>query len=288
MRIEDVNIAHAVINRHAPIFHELIELLSDCLQQIGIRVSHTVNQLYPDRPNVIVGHTMFLAPQIFAGIRQSAPSYIVFQMEALHSEHGFSAKYPHYFEFLRGARQIWDYSPHNTRYLAGLGLANVHYIPIGYSPRHERITDSGEHDFDVLFYGVVSPRRKHMAEELERRGFKAGVLFGAYGKDRDAHIGRSKIQLNVHQFETLQLEQLRLAYLLNNKRFIISETSVDNPYGEGVVFCDYKDIVACCEAYLDPGMDFERRRIAELGYENLKRIPMTASIQSALAALTPD
>jgi len=36
--------------------------------------------------------------------------------------------------------------------------------------------------------------------------------------------------LNIHQSETLQLEQLRVAYLLNNKRFVVSETSADNLY----------------------------------------------------------
>jgi hypothetical protein len=35
MPIKEVNVTHAVINEHAPIFHELIELIIDCLRGGG-------------------------------------------------------------------------------------------------------------------------------------------------------------------------------------------------------------------------------------------------------------
>jgi hypothetical protein len=237
---------------------------------------------------VIVGHTIFLSPEILVEIRNGARNYIVFQLEALHCEQGLLSSHPAYFEFLRGAKQIWDYSPENARYLVEHGITKVRHIPIGYSPRLDRIVDPGAQDIDVLFFGVMTPRRQRIVEELRLRGLKTGALYGAYGSVRDAHIARAKIQLNVHQFETSQLEQLRIAYLLNNKRFVVSETSTDNPYGDGVVFCDYEDIGARCAYYLKPNMKAERTRIAKLGHKRLKRIPMTSSMINALSELTQD
>lgn len=150
------------------------------------------------------------------------------------------------------------------------------------------IPDRGEQDIDILLFGATADRRKKIVEELRRRGFKAELLFGAYGAVRDSYIARTKVQLNIHQFETSQLEQLRLSYLLNNKRFVVSEATADNPYGDGVVFCKYEEIVERCEYYLKPGMDLERKRIAELGYDHLKRIPTARSMIDALAELVPN
>ena len=151
----------------------------------------------------------------------------------------------------------------------------------------DRITDAGAHDIDILFYGSTSPRRSQIMEKLTSRGFRTASLFGKYGPDRDAYIARARLVLNIHCFETTHLEQVRLSYLLNNKRFVVSETSDNNPYGNGVVFCDYQDIVDRCAHYLRPGMEEERTRIAEIGYEGLQRIPMTNSIINAFAKLKP-
>jgi hypothetical protein len=288
MPIKNVNISHRVINAHGAIFHELIDLIIDCLKGGGIQVAHTTNRVIPDLLNVIIGSTIFLPSETLTKIRNLSPSYIVFQLEALNNERGHASKYPAYIDLLRGAKQIWDYSLQNVRYLAQLGLTNVRYIPIGYSRCLERINDVAEHDIDILFYGSTSTRRNKIMEELNFRGFKAVFLFGEYGPVRDAHIARAKLVLNMHCLETTHLEQVRLSYLLNNKRFIVSETSDENPYGDGVVFCDYQDIVTCCTQYLKREMELERIRVAKLGYDRLQQIPMASSIINALAELAPN
>jgi len=284
--IKDVNIVLAVRDEHGPIFRELIELISECLLGCGIAVSCTTNKVLDDRLNLFLGAVMFLPPEMFARIRAHPRGYVVFQLEALDGEHGFSSHWPAYVEFLRHAGQVWDYSRRNERYLAQHGLGNVRYIPLGYSPRLDRMPIGAAADIDVLFYGSVTPRRRQILDELQRRGCKTVQLFSKYGAERDAHIARAKIQLNVHQFETSHLEQLRLSYLLNNRRFVVSETPDENPYGDGVVFCDYKDIVDRCVDYLRPEMDAERMRVAESGHDHLKRIPMASAIGKAIAELT--
>ncbi|MGC2160578.1 MAG: hypothetical protein WA634_01595, partial [Silvibacterium sp.] len=119
-------------------------------------------------------------------------------------------------------------------------------------------------------------------DALSARGVRLVAAFGAYGPQRDQAISRSKIVLNLHQFDISQLEQLRISYLLNNRCFVLSESPPSDLYRDGVAFSDYEKIVDCCISYLRAEMDAERARVAEAGYAKLKQIPTLASIRSAL------
>jgi hypothetical protein len=283
MSIPAVNITHIVINDHGPIFAELIDLLVDALGRLGHQVGVTTNRLLADRLNILIGHTAFLQPRDYAVIESSGAPYIVFQVEALDEAVGVAPQYPAYIEFLTTARQIWDYSPTNFPFLARRACQAVRHVPLGYAARLERVAPAAENDIDVLFCGVISPRRQHVLAALHERGVRVRALFGAYGSARDREIARAKVVLNVHQFDTPHLEEVRLAYLLNNRCFVVSETSDRDPYGGGVVFSDYAGLVDCCGSFLGPGMGPERDRIAQAGYVALKRTPTVESIRSAVA-----
>jgi hypothetical protein len=284
MAVTHVNVVHIVLNEHGGIFSELIQLITDSIESCGVATRRARNTAAGDGLNLFVGATVFLTPPNFQSIRQAGP-YVVFQVEALGQADGFVARHPDYLDFLRGAAQVWDYSESNVRFLRDHGCQRVHYIPIGYSPRLERIPRDAAKSVDVVFYGAITPRRRAVLENLHRRGASVRALFGVYGAARDREIGRARIVLNIHQFELAQLEQVRLSYLLNNRCFVVSETADCNPYGEGVVFCPYDDLAACCESYLQAGMDLERDRVAGIGQERLKSFAMAASVQAALAAL---
>lgn len=279
-----INIAHIVINQHGPIFADLIDLLSESFRCLHFDSIISQNQLYEDRLNILVGGTCFLSSENLTAIANGGCPCIIFQMEALSDSAGFLQRNPLYVEFLRTATQVWDYNEKNARYLLENGCLNVRYIPIGYSSVLERIPPCRpeDKDIDVLFYGAMKERRSRVLQTLQDKGMKIESLFGVYGRQRDEVIARSRIVLNVHQFDTSQLEQVRISYLLNNACFVISETSDCNPYGDGVVFCPYDSLVNCCEKYLAPGMEAERNRIARLGYTNLKSIPMLKTFESAL------
>ena len=89
----------------------------------------------------------------------------------------------------------------------------------------------------VAAFGSMRPRRQRLLAELQSRGLACRGLFRCYGRDRDVLIGRARIVLNMHQFKTSQLEQVRISYLLNNRCFVISETADCDPYGGGVIYC---------------------------------------------------
>ncbi len=205
-------------------------------------------------------------------------------MEALDERIGLGPQFPDYLEFLRAAPRVWDYSSTNVAFLSAKGCGNARYMPLGFSPRLERIVHTPVKDLDIIFYGTANKRRGLVLESLSSR-CQLRVGFGAYGNDRDQVIARSKIVLNLHQFETAQLEQVRISYLLNNRCFVVSEISENNPYSDGLVFRNYDQIAECCLEYLQPEMEAERTRIAEIGYEKLREIPMVENIRAELELL---
>ena len=285
MTNKQINIVHVIVNEHGAIFADLIDLLTDALLQAGFQVRHSRNQMIQGMVNIIIGHTFVLKPEDFTAIRNTGVPYIVFQMEALDEHHGFTQKIPFYLDFLLASQQVWDYSPTNVRFLTERGCSDVRQIPIGYSGRLERIVHAETKDIDILFYGATTPRRQIILEQFKQRGAKVMNMFRAYGPERDRMIARARIVLNLHQFDLPHLEEVRIAYLLNNHCFVLSEISDYNPYGEGVVFCEYDKLVECGLSYLRPAMDMERARVVEAGYKAIKEIPTVQSIQAALAGV---
>lgn len=284
MSVQDVNIVHIVINEDGAVFDELIELITDCLEQLGHSVRRSTNTFDANRLNLLIGHTAFLKEKDYHTLRGFGSPYVVFQMEALHERAGFAPDRALYLQFLTQASQVWDYAPENLPFLEAHGCRNTQYVPLGYSKRLERIEHAPLKDIDVLFYGTVTPRRQRVVELLRARGVGVEAVTG-YGPQRDAAIARSKIVLNLHQFETTQLEQVRISYLLNNRCFVVSESAQSNPYGEGVFFSNYDNIVDCCIGYLRSEMESRRAEIADAGYAILKAIPTVTRLRTALKRL---
>jgi hypothetical protein len=284
MSVRDVNIVHIVINEDGAVFDELIELITDCLEQLGHAVRRSTNTFDANRLNLLIGHTAFLKEKDYDTLRGFGSPYVVFQMEALNERAGFAPDRALYLQFLTQALQVWDYAPENLPFLEAHGCRSTQYVPLGYSKRLERIVHAPLKDIDVLFYGTGTPRRQHVVETLRDRGAGIETVTG-YGPRRDEAIARSKIVLNLHQFETTQLEQVRLSYLLNNRCFVVSESAESNPYGDGVLFSEYDHIVDCCISYLRPEMESRRAEVADAGYASLKAIPTVAGVRTALQRL---
>ena len=179
--------------------------------------------------------------------------------------------------------EVWDYSATNVRALAAQGIPARH-VPVGYSPTWSRIERVAE-DIDVLFYGGMNERRWNVTEALEQRGATVGVLTDCYGVERDGFIARARIVLNMHYYEARNFETVRVAYLLANGRFVVSETGSDPaleaPYAQGLAFAPYEQLVDTCMHYLHRRA--ERRAIAQRGYDIIRARPMTASLREVLA-----
>jgi acetyltransferase-like isoleucine patch superfamily enzyme len=181
---------------------------------------------------------------------------------------------------------LWDYSFQNCEQLRQMGCLHVKHVPLGYVPqlsRIERLVEEAQ-DIDVLFYGSLIEKRVSILGALREQGLKVVELFGEYGAKRDQAITRAKIVLNIHSYEAQVFEIVRVSYLLANYKFVLSESSPNDPevafFKNGVAFVEYEQIVEACQEFLKNPQ--ERQRIAEAGFELMSQRPETVFLKKAL------
>lgn len=208
------HILQAKHSRHCHVFDEVASLLQATLQELGHTVSHTYNRSGPGR-NIVLGCNL-ISPVTLAGV-----DYIAYQLEQLLPG---SRVEP----LVRGATEVWDYSLANVAFLARHGIA-AKYLPIGHHHSLQRILGPPSVQ-QALFYGALSPRRQEILNQVRRAGLYTLALFGTFGGKRDAHVARSRLNLNLHYFAENVFESVRVSYLLNNRRLVLSEASDSYPY----------------------------------------------------------
>lgn len=268
------------------IYADFIQVLQSTLQDLGYECSVAENQLIPSAVNILVGSTIFASrfqslPQALQGL-----VYVVYQLEQLDDEHGLLTQWPEYWQLLQNAALILDYSPTSTQYLQqkGLGAKTVH-LPPGFHRGLERFGPHSEadKDIDVLFFGSSHPRRLAIIEALKKRGLQVIHCDFMVGKPLDDLVSRSKVVLNIHAWDNIPyLETIRLAYLLANQSFVISEEADHNPYGDGIVFSPYTQIVEQTGHYLQQP-DTVRRKIAQQGQQIFRSIELAPLLEKLLA-----
>ncbi len=244
---------------HSACFREVALLLVSSFKTIGISCDFAINDFSEKRINIILGYHLLDKNILENEIIKKNIRYIPYQLEQLTSnEFVFSKNLKN---ILENGISVWDYSKENIGFLHEKNI-KAEYLPIGYHKDLEIIEtiSENEKDIDILFYGSIGKRRKDLLDILSKK-YNVKVLFGVYGEKRDEFIRRSKIVLNIHHYSSQLLEMVRISYLLNNKIFIISENSKENPYaGLGVEFLPYSDIISKCEYYLKNNQLREKKR----------------------------
>ena len=259
------------------IFWEIITLLFHSFAALGKSCTFKVNQLEKEKTNIIIGNivTNSNLPELLAGIK-----YIPYQFEQLSDTEGWYGKFESFRNIIQNASEIWDYSVSNIKFLKA-GNIHAKLLPLGYDKNLENII-STEKDIDVLFYGGINERRRQILRELESRGLRVRLLSDRYGRERDQYIARAKIVLNIHYFDMAIFESARIHYLLNNKVFVITEQSADNPYPKvDMVSVSYEQLVDECVKRLD---DWENsQKLAELNYEQFRKYyPMAELLEKVI------
>jgi hypothetical protein len=258
--------------KHTPVFADVARLLEASLHSLGYQCQTDVNHFDHSAINVLLGYHMVIADE---SLKRSP--YIVYQLEQLtRSDQRFNERW---LQLLSMARAVWDYSSTNIQFLQSRGLSSAKYLPLGYHPALATIQAEIE-DVDVLHYGSMNQRRREVLAELQKH-CKVVHLHGVYGAPRDAAIGRSRIVLSLHlSGDDPRFQQVRVSYLLNNSRFIISEPADDNPYGDLVITAPYDQIVEVCRSYLSQPAK-RQQRAAEAG-KRFTAMPMEEMLKSVL------
>lgn len=156
--------------------------------------------------------------------------YVFFNAEPLHiaewrSEERVAA--------MQGAWQVWEFSAANVPFQAGV-LDKLRMVPFGYSSYYEELFEQAtagveEEDIDVLFVGLMTPRRAQLIEPLKAAGFRLHLVTETqpvFGDELYRLFKRSKIVLCPYSHDnpaTHIADLARLDILLSNGRLVLHE-----------------------------------------------------------------
>ena len=261
---------------HSAAFAEVAESIHYGLQSLGHDSVLTTEGALPGRRHIVLGSNLLVNYDM-----PLASDAILYNLEQVYV--GSPWLVPELVALFR-RYTLWDYSPRNVGVLDSLGIPVAHVVPIGYAPELTRIERAPEGDIDVLFFGSINPRRKAVLDQMREAGLKVRSVFGVYGQERDALIGRAKLLLNVHYYDAKVLEMVRISYLLANRCAVLSEHSSDRSedaaIAEGVAFAAYDNLVQRARELVKAPA--ERRRLAQRGFELIRARPIVEYLRAAL------
>lgn len=126
-------------------------------------------------------------------------------------------------------------------------------LKFGYSDIY-RIQCEEAKEIDVLFYGVLSERRKKILDSINCNKTILHESPGICGLDLWKYINKSKIVLNISCYDNrFEPDWVRLAPLLSNKVFVITESVGDKNFSSlspHIAISDYENIPTIVKHFL--------------------------------------
>lgn len=260
-------------------YREVIDTIKWGLNELGHPVTETLNTIEPDKVNVLFGGQMLELEQI-VNLPENTIFYHLEQLSGLEKKNvRMSVK------VLSKKFQLWDYSRANLTKWQELGtLYPVKHVPIGYAEPLTHI-EKVEEDIDVLFYGVPGQNRLHAIVEACNRRLKVVYACGLYGASRDSLIARSKIVLNINIYDSKIFEEVRVSYLLANRKAVVADadpdTRIEDDMRFAVRFAPLNEIAKTCKELVAD--DDARHSLEEAGFEAIKN----RDIRKILAEVLP-
>ena len=235
---------------HGHGFDDFIQAVSWGLQVNGHTVTYAQNKFAEGVTNIIFAFHLLHWPALNA-LPKGA---IVYNLEQ-YARHADSDYGEEIFAFVAKNFEIWDYSRDNLRLWQKYEHAHpLSLVPVGYAPVLTRIPKPEHQDIDVLMYGTPTDARYHIFCLLCAQGLRVMFLYGFYGEDRDALIARSKIVLNIGQYDRT-FEIVRASFLMANRKAIVADVyediSIESDIADGAVFVFYQDVVTACLRLLE-------------------------------------
>ena len=265
---------------HSLAYLEIAELLHYSVLELNqnSKISYNFIDINPKVKNIIFGAHLLNDDMI-----NSIPSNtIIFNTEQIES---INEIWKRRILLLASKGMIfWDYSNHNLDLLLTKLNVKGRLLEIGFQKNLQRIKMNDNKEVDVLFYGSLNNRREKIINSLLKNNVKVKCLFGVYGKERDDWIGKSKIVLNLHYYDSKIFEIVRIFYLLINSIPIVSEvdenTKLNNNYLKGIKSSSYEDIEKNILNLLEN--EKERKLIGLNGFNIIKNYPQTNFTKSIL------
>ncbi len=255
---------------HYRVFDEVVDSLLFGLIECGIAACVVDNEFDPKVPNIVIGAHLLSDAQL-----DSLPqNVIVYNFEQFDDHSAWMHR--SYINAL-STHRCWDYSQYNIAALTRLRAdASPEFVPLGYAPLLTRLPKSSEDEenIDVLFYGCLNSRRKKILDALAGEGYNVHTAYCVYGAERDSLIGRAKLVLNMHYYDSHILEAVRVSYLMANSKAVVSECADDTEvyphYRDGISLVAYDELVnACMDLLANPA---KRQQLGKEALSALKKI----------------
>ena len=265
---------------HSLAYLEIAELLHYSVLELNknSKISYNFIDINPKVKNIIFGAHLLNDDMI-----NSIPNdTIIFNTEQIESINEIWKKRI----LLLASKGIvfWDYSEHNLNHLLKELNVKGKLFEIGFQKDLQRIKKNNDKEVDVLFYGSMNNRREKIINSLLKKNIKVKCLFGVYGKDRDDWIGKSKLVLNLHFYDSKIFEIVRVFYLLINAIPVVSEidddTKYNNNYLKGIKHTKYESLERNILNLLED--EKERKLIGLNGFNIIKKYPQINFTKSIL------
>lgn len=188
---------------------------------------------------------------------------------------------------------LWEYSETNFHRHRELNFRAADYVPLGYQPYAapelalDDVLPEEQRNIDVLFFGALNPRRIAILNQLIAKGLRVETPAGApwTTAERDERMRRTKVVLNLHQFDDSRIvETPRLNILFRNRKAVVCELYPDSEltplWRDAVVGVSYEKLVDATLALLhDPA---RRAELEVLGYQRLGGMAQKPIVAAAL------
>ena len=226
--------------KHSATFRDIAENINQGLKNLGhdsvIRHAPT-----PDRQNIVFGSNLLPTYPI-----DIEPTSILYNLEHVDKETEWIV--PKFLERHKKHR-TWDFCEWNVKKFANLGVTVRGVLPMAYVETASKFQMLDKKDYDIVFVGGMTPRRANIIKNLENAGLNVKWVWQVYGRERDSHIMRAKLALNVHAVPGDKiLEIVRLSHLFANKVPCLTERGTNwdeykDTYENAAVWSDYDDLV---------------------------------------------
>jgi hypothetical protein len=262
---------------HAAALKEAADYIHTSLIACGCRAARTANTLGRNSINIVLGAHM-LDPLTAAKIPVDS---IIFNTEPLADAAGWHFKGGAYRDLLARCF-VWDYSLNNLEQIAHENKALVPFLFAEPLRRKDLPRTPGD---SLLFYGVITPWRQRLLDELERHQVPVRTLFGVYEDARDRQMMGAWAVLNLHKHAGgVAFEPIRCFYPLINQVPVISEDVDDEtaqPFRDSMFFFKAETLAASVAAERRDAAGFARRSREQL--ERFRAKSACAAVSFAIA-----
>lgn len=217
--------------------HYIAKLIANAFEKVNVKSEIIFNEPasgYSDHWHIVI------CPQIF---NKLPDYYLAFQMEQSVSSRWFTDDY---FNKLKNARFVFDYSLTNIEYLHnnGVPFSKLFYMPVGLLKTAQPInTTDTEYEYDVAFYGDPNCERRQKYLKKLQENFNVKVISEVFGDELHQLLKKAKVIVNIHYYEGALLETTRIYECLSLNKIVVSESATDqNEHASLESLVDFVDI----------------------------------------------